>query len=135
VVDPGGDALNASGEAFLSDVLGVRWQHWKGCDDGAVRIAAHSPFTELAPFAFEAGLGDGVHYAAESPDAIEPAGDFEGKTALRYQQTRFGAAVVTPGRSVCFGFPLESVADDEVLTAILSEAIAAMQSPPDEPAN
>ena len=89
----------------------------------------------LEPFTFEAGLGDGVHYATESPDAIEPAGDFEGATALRYQQTRFGAAVVTPGRSVCFGFPLESVADDEALTALLREAIAALQTTVEEPAD
>ena len=60
-------------------------------------------------YSFNTGSDTGI-YAAESPDAIEPA-DKRSQTAFRYSENNTSAAVMHRGevRSVVSGFPFETL--------------------------
>lgn len=62
---------------------------------------------------FNAGVTDDL-YAAEAPDAIEPAGG-NAITAFRYTENNTSAAVIYTGRprSLVMGFPFETIISDE----------------------
>jgi hypothetical protein len=103
--------------------------HFKHRTDHAVRTG-HFYATDMARPAFTGGYdfsaadGPGI-YAAEAPDAIEPA-DKGSLTAFRYFENNTSAAVIYRGtpRTVVIGFPFETIistADrDEIMRQILN---------------
>lgn len=63
-------------------------------------------------------------YCVESPDGIAPSG--KGMTIMRYADTGISAAVCGCGkgyRSVCLGFPLETLENEEDIYCIISATI------------
>ena len=80
----------------------------------AVRTGSVAATDKAAPvfsgrFEFNAGISDKI-YAAEAPDAIEPA-DKQSVTAFRYLENNTSAAVMYPGdaRTFVMGFPFETI--------------------------
>jgi fibronectin type III domain protein len=142
VVQPGSSALDEGGVEFLHEVLGVSWRADQATTTGEVLVSPQSPIAEVGDFAFEAGLGHGVIYGCESPDAIEgytgvieveDEDDIEipmGSVVLRYARARFGAAVLSqgpaPGRSLSFGFPLECIGDEETRLSLFAATVEAL---------
>ncbi|MDX9729296.1 MAG: xanthan lyase, partial [Bacteroidales bacterium] len=72
---------------------------------------------------FNTGKTDEI-YAAESPDAIEPA-DKQSFTALRYTENNTSAAVMHRGdvRSFVMGFPFETIILQEERDALMKQII------------
>jgi hypothetical protein len=75
-------------------------------------------------YAFSTADGPGI-YAAEAPDAIEPA-DKGSLTAFRYSENNTSAAVIYRGapRTVVLGFPFETIISpaerDEIMRQTLN---------------
>ena len=60
-------------------------------------------------------------YCVEAPDGIVPA-NTSGRTFLRYRDTGISAGVAYDGggyRTVCIGFPIETVSDEKKMRNIL----------------
>ncbi len=103
--------------------------HFKHRTDHAVRTG-HFYATDMARPAFTGGYdfsaadGPGI-YAAEAPDAIEPA-DKGSVTAFRYSENNTSAAVIYRGtpRTAVLGFPFETIISpaerDEIMRQILN---------------
>ena len=108
---------------FGGDVLGVRHRTPRASRTGAVRGVAGA-FDGLAG-RFNTRRGGAV-YAAEAPEAIEPAVP-GARTVLRYGDSNMSAAVAAPG-SVTFGFPLETVVDPAARRALIRAALAELAS-------
>jgi hypothetical protein len=72
---------------------------------------------------FNAGNTDDI-YAAESPDAIEPA-DKQSFTAFRYTENNTSAAVMHRGavRSFVMGFPFETVISQTERDALMRQIL------------
>ena len=68
---------------------------------------------------------DTEFYSVENPDGIAPA-DTAGTTFLRYRDTRISAGVCTDFgtyRSICIGFPIEVITDEESLNMIMKSSL------------
>jgi predicted P-loop ATPase/GTPase len=74
-------------------------------------------------FSFNTGSYTGI-YAAESPDAIEPA-DSRSRTAFRYSENNTSAAVMHNGevRAVVTGFPFETVTSQEERDRLMKQIL------------
>jgi hypothetical protein len=72
---------------------------------------------------FNTGKSDAL-YAAESPDAIEPA-DKQSFTALRYSENNTSAAVMHRGevRTLVMGFPFETIISQNERDALMKQIL------------
>jgi len=109
---PGTDLVMTNDTAVTS--LLKRTLHFTPRTGHAVRTGTVTATDKSAPdfsgrFEFNAGITDMI-YAAEAPDAIEPA-DKQSVTAFRYIENNTSAAVMYPGdvRSFVMGFPFETI--------------------------
>jgi hypothetical protein len=127
VANPSSPGRDEAGTEWLSDVLGVQWIADKATEIGNVFAAQGGPMADVGTIAFETGLGTGTVYGCEAPDALQATGD-SAVVALRYERARTAAAILNAGRSVCFGFPLECVADPSMRRQVMREALAALQA-------
>lgn len=123
---PGTDLIMAADTALVSKVR--RLLHFTPRTGHAVITGGVSSTDNAAPairgsFEFNTGVTDRI-YAAEAPDAIEPA-DRQSVTALRYRENNTSAAVMHGGDQRCFimGFPFETIIlqeeRDELMNQIL----------------
>ena len=108
--------------AFGKDVLGYKYVsgfasrtaevEFSGCDRMGV--------TKEGGVSFCNTLNEDI-YCVETPDGISPAGN--GKVFMRYADTDIPAAVCHEGKeykTVCFGFPLETIMEEDGLVNIIS---------------
>ncbi len=109
---PGTDLVMTNDTAVAS--LVKRTLHFMPRTGHAVRTGSVAATDKAAPvfsgrFEFNAGISDKI-YAAEAPDAIEPA-DKQSVTAFRYLENNTSAAVMYPGdaRTFVMGFPFETI--------------------------
>ncbi len=109
---------------FVQNNLKYKWRTDHAVKTGGI-YSVDSLFMPFGnSFEFNTLLNPGL-YAAESPDAIEPA-DTTAVTILRYRENNTSAAVGFKGdySVVAFGFPFETIPDqgkrDEVMQAILN---------------
>jgi hypothetical protein len=74
-------------------------------------------------FSFNTGSADEI-YAAEAPDAIEPA-DKASSTAFRYSENNTSAAVMHMGevRSFVMGFPFETIMSQEERDSLMKQVL------------
>ena len=111
-----------SSVAFAKDVLGYKYVsgfasrtaevEFSGCDRMGV--------TKEGGVSFCNTLNEDI-YCVETPDGISPAGN--GKVFMRYADTDIPAAVCHEGKeykTVCFGFPLETIMEEDGLVNIIS---------------
>lgn len=123
---PGTDlvmAADTSATALVSRLL-----HFKPRTDHAVRTGKLRATDIAAPYftgspEFNAGATDDI-YAAESPDAIEPA-DKQSFTAFRYSENNTSAAVMHNGevRTFVMGFPFETIISQEERDALMKQIL------------
>jgi len=109
---------------FVQNNLKYKWRTDHAVKTGGV-YSVDSLFMPFGnSFEFNTELNPRL-YAAESPDAIEPA-DSTSITILRYRENNTSAAVGFKGdySVVAFGFPFETIPDqgkrDEVMQAVLN---------------
>ncbi len=103
---------------FAADVLGFRWHSSAVATGGDVSVVPSKfPVFRWGRYRFRTTAGEDS-YAVTAPDALRPATD-DAAIVMRYDENGFPAATamerVTPHpdgrtyRTVCFGFPFESV--------------------------
>ncbi len=107
-----------TGAEFAAQVLGFRPMngHASRCGEyrwvGGGRREASGKFTNTP---------NAKCYCVEAPDGIVPA-NTSGRTFLRYRDTGISAGVTYDGggyRTVCIGFPIETVSDEKEMRHIL----------------
>ena len=123
---PGTDLVMLADTAAAARVM--KTLHFKPRTDHAVRTGklyatdiAGPDFT--GSFSFNTGLSDDI-YAAEAPDAIEPA-DRLSYTAFRYSENNTSAAVMHRGevRSFVMGFPFETIISREERDKLMKQVL------------
>jgi hypothetical protein len=108
---------------FAEEVLGYRWASAHASKTGSAY------FTDCEQFATQKGCGEvSFHnsineecYSIESPDGINPRG--KSRIFMRYADTDIPAAICRDDkgyRSVCLGFPLETLKNKEDMDRIIS---------------
>ena len=125
-----GQAEDAPGPRFARDTLGIRWRTNHAATTGGLM----SPNSTLLPEGFTSEFVadyDPAIYAAEAPDAIEPA-DSTGTTVLRYAENNMSAAVASRGACprVVFGFPFETIRTQEARDAVMRAVLRYLMLPP-----
>ena len=103
-------AEDSSAIRFVMNTLKYKWRSNHAVKHGGVH-AVDGVFTDIIPnFEFNTALGTEI-YAAEAPDAIEPADNSNAMTIMRYSETNSSAAVAFKGdyTVVVFGFPFETI--------------------------
>lgn len=107
-----------SGAGFAAGVLGFRPMNSHASRSGEYRWVAEGRRESSGKFA---NTPNGECYCVEAPDGIVPANS-SGRTFLRYRDTGISAGVTYDGggyRTVCIGFPIETVTDREEMEAII----------------
>ncbi|MFN3596035.1 MAG: xanthan lyase [Rubricoccaceae bacterium] len=146
--DAAGPGAHPAGEAFLRDVLGVRWRSDFAATDGRVVAVRAIPGgleggargtaprfddADEAPALLPPGTALGFAaarnaetYHVPAPDALEPA-DALGATVLRYAESQLSAGVARqhPFPVVALGFPVEALPPDEQ-NLLMAAALAAL---------
>jgi len=101
-----------SDKKFARDVLKYKFRTGHAAVTGKVK-SVFSPFPQLkGDYQFYSRLNPDM-YAAESPDAIEPAGD-DSRTIFRYSENGLSAGVAYSGvyKTCILGFPFETIIDE-----------------------
>ena len=111
---------------FISDVLKCQWLTNKGGNSGTVRSVQ-------SPYRFSPGHNytfftkpNQVRYCVESPDGLLPANAAGAFTVMRYSDSGIGAAVAYKGtayRSLTLGFPIEALATQAEINALIKDAV------------
>ena len=110
-----GVSPDISGRMFVQEVFGYKWITNFGDRSGYAVPRSGVP-VKLGTLRYNRSYSPYV-YRVENPDGIEPASE-KAVTLLRYHGTDIPAAVAyDPGtyRAVSFGFPLETLLDDDSL--------------------
>ena len=125
-----GQAEDAPGPEFARSVLGYTWRTNHAATTGGLLAADSSLWTEGTPFTFVSDFDPAI-YAAEAPDAVEPA-DSTGATILRYAENNLSAAVASRGACprVVFGFPFETIRAREDRDTIIQAVLNYLARPP-----
>ena len=103
---------------FAQNVLGYKWQGGFASKKG--RIVPYGD-TETGTIEFH-NAQNSEKYCVEAPDGIAPASS-SAQTILRYEDTGVSAGIKNQGngyRTVCLGFPIETLKSEDDIYAILS---------------
>jgi hypothetical protein len=122
-----GTDLQMTGDTLMAARV-MKVLHFKHRTDHAVRTG-HLYATDMARLAFTGGYTFNTSdsagtYAAEAPDAIEPA-DKGSVTAFRYSENNTSAVVIyrgTPG-TVVLGFPFETIISPEERDELMRQVL------------
>lgn len=109
---------------FAKEVLGFRWMTNHASKTATVKVTGNGMKCSGKAMQFSNVPNPDI-YCVESPDGIVPA-DRNGKTFARYTDTGISAGVGFEGkgyRTVCFGFPLECLLDEENLYDTISSTL------------
>ena len=114
-----GNLPDVSVRSFVQEVLGYKWVTNFGDKSGFAVPRPGAP-VKLEPLRYNRSYSPSL-YRVENPDGIEPA---SGKAValLRYHGTDIVAATAfNPGpyRAVCFGFPIETLVEEDAREAVL----------------
>lgn len=113
-------------QKFASNVLGYKWVRGYAGKSGDVAYVANdlTAVSDGHAGSFHNEINPD-HYCVEAPDGITPAGK-NGKIMMKYADTGIPAAVCHQGkgyRTVCIGFPVETLKQDESLDKIISTTL------------
>ena len=118
----------ADAQAFIQDILGYKWVTNHGCYNGAISPCTNKSMNLKGSikqqFEFWQNTNSTI-YSVENPDGITPASK-SGETFLKYFDNGIPAAVAFKGngyKTVSFGFPLETVKDNETLNALFAKSL------------
>lgn len=115
-------SFRSSSIRFAEDVLGYRWASAHAGRTGSVSFTACEDFKteESGCVSFHNSIND-TCYSVEAPDGIAPRG--KSRVFMRYSDTDIPAAVCRDDkgyRSVCIGFPIETLKDEKDIDNIIS---------------
>ncbi len=107
---------------FAENVLGYKLASSHACNTGEVYFTNCGMFeTQKGERATFYNQVNEVCYSVESPDGIYPKGN--AATFMRYADTDISAAICKDGtqyKSVCIGFPLETLREESQIDNIIS---------------
>ena len=111
---------------FAQKVLGYRWGADFGSRKGIARPVASKVFPALASgkYAIYNEMNE-QSYCVEAPDGLVPASK-KGSIIMRYSDTNTPAGICHQGdtyRTVCFGFPLEILKEEENLNSLITATL------------
>ena len=111
---------------FVKEVLGYEWVTNRGSRKGSCIGLANGriDLSGLGELDFNTGSDAGI-YRVETPDGIKPS-DSKGISILRYGREGISAATACDKgtyKTVCFGFPLETLTDRKKLEAVISQSM------------
>ena len=108
---------------FAERVLGYKWQGgFAGRCGNVAPYGEWSGMTEAMSFY---NTQNSRNYCVEFTDGIAPSSS-ESKTILRYPDTGVSAGIKYQGtgyRTICLGFPIETLKTDEAINAIISKSL------------
>jgi hypothetical protein len=121
---------DAPGPRFARTTLGIEWRTNHATTTGGVVSPNATLLPEGFDFAFVTDYDPAI-YAAEAPDAVEPA-DSTGATVLRYGENNMSAGVASRGACsrVVFGFPFETIRDEDDRDAVMRAVLRYLMLPP-----
>ncbi|MGM9786077.1 MAG: xanthan lyase [Candidatus Cryptobacteroides sp.] len=102
---------------FAREVLGFRWMTNHASRTATVKVVSKDAGCSGRTMQYS-NIPNPDIYCVESPDGIVPADNKKGRIFARYTDTGISAAVSFEGdgyRTVCFGFPLECLLNEEDL--------------------
>lgn len=108
---------------FAEKVLGYKWQ-----GGFAGRCGNINPYGDLAGLNVSMSIHNSqnnTNYCVESTDGISPA-SASAQTILRYPDTGVSAGIKYQGtgyRTVCLGFPIETLKTDEAIDALIASCL------------
>ena len=108
---------------FAEKVLGYKWQG--GFAGRCGNINPYGDWSAMTESMSIYNCQNSVNYCVESTDGIAPA-SATGKSVLRYPSTGVSAGIKYQGtgyRTVCLGFPIETLKTDEAINAIISSCL------------
>ena len=111
---------------FAQKVLGYKWGANFGSSKGTARPAPNKVFPTLTngKYSFHNEMNDEC-YCIEAPDGLVPASR-KGAIIMRYADTNVPAAICHQGetyRTVCFGFPLETLKEEEHIQRLITATL------------
>jgi hypothetical protein len=120
--------------AFLKDVLHIEHVTNHGSDTNQLVTQPGLLFDGMEDLRIASGPGEDGVYGVELPDAIDPVKDSGAKTALRYRDRNFSAAVIhestpTGARTVVLGFPFETLIGQENRTELMKRSLEFLGRP------
>ena len=115
---------------FATNVLGYKWRVGQAEVSGVVKeVSSKFKTFNGGEFSYFNQLNPEM-YAVESPDALYPA-DNNGATIMRYCENNLPAATAfNPGsyRTVCLGFPFESIKGADSRSKLMKQILSFLQS-------
>lgn len=111
---------------FAEKVLGYKWQGGYAGKKGIIVPYGDAALTDT-PVEFH-NIQNNQSYCVEAPDGIAPA-SASAKTILRYEDTGVSAGIRHQGkgyRTVCLGFPIETLKREDDIDVILSSCLSFM---------
>ena len=119
-------ALRADSQKFAKEILGYRWGTGFGTRKGEARPVANKvfPAIEKGRYAIHNSKNSEC-YCVENPDGLIPVSN-SGAIIMRYNDTNVPAAISHQGkgyRTACFGFPLETLKDEQHIQNIISSTL------------
>lgn len=112
-------------QKFIRNILGYKWVMNFAGRSGEVSFCTDSLYAEKAPAGSFNTSPNPEKYCIETPDGISPAGK-NGKIIMRYSDTEIPAGIRFEGngyRTVCMGFPIEALKNDEDINTIISKTL------------
>lgn len=130
----GKDSLyQVEAQKFATEVLGYKWltNYASRCGEVSTsRCKAASPEVSVKVSFWQ--QENGSVYKVETPDGLLPASD-KAASFLRYTDTDISAGICNEGkgyRSVCLGFPMETVKDKETLAGLVKAIMDYFENKP-----
>lgn len=113
---------------FAEKTLGYKHNCNYGSRNGSLQMTAGGAlkWTDLNGYKYIYSAPNTDFYCVEHPDGIAPASK-EGKTIVRYADTGAPAGVAFKGkqyRTVCYGFPLETLKNEGDIFSIIHSSLA-----------
>ena len=113
-------------KSFVINTLGYKIVNSKASRSGEIRTNYYADSLITAPIRAQINTEySDKMYRVESPDGIKPA-NWDGNTIMRYCDTGMNAAILYQGdgyKTVCFGFPLEAIANEDARFNIIMESL------------
>lgn len=117
---------SCSTKKFMSDVLGYKWITGHASRTGYIGYSPDIRFqTTSSPAGKFTNVPNDRRYCVESPDGLSPTGT-DGKVIMRYTDSGISAGIRHIGkghRTVCLGFPIEALEDEESVYDIISATL------------
>ena len=122
----------AEGQAFAQEVLGFKWLTNYASRTGQVwnMKSPRMDVSAIPQTGFHHVPNDTV-YSADTPDGLVPASN-RASTIVRYRDTNISAGICHEGRgyrTVVFGFPIETLTDEDHIRQIITAALDFFKQP------